>query len=166
MLKSVSMVLAGLVLGATVGGPVIAGAAGGLGSGKFAQSPLGKLVAGNLGRWLTLRSEVNLSDQQRDQLRSVVMTHKAELAGAAKKIGETRTALREAVLADGADQVAIRKAADDMGKAIGDMAVVASKVAAQAKPLLTEEQRKKIKETQAQCAASVSRFLAEAAVAQ
>jgi len=48
--------------------------------------------------------------------------------------------LRKAVLAKDADEAAIRKAAADLGNSIGDAAVLFSKAAGEARPVLTPEQ--------------------------
>ncbi len=161
--KAVGLVLAGILGGMAVGGPAGVGAAH-LGS-RLAESPLGKLVSGNLGRWLVLRSELNVSDEQKAQIRETLVSHKPEIARAAKGVWAQRTALREAVLS-GQDEAAVRKAADELGKSIGDAAVLAAKVVGQLKPILTEQQRQQIKATRADCDQAVERFLTQAAQAQ
>ena len=51
----------------------------------------------------------------------------------------------DAVLNKPGDRQAIMSAANDLGKAIGDTAVLASKVIAKVKPVLTSEQQERIK---------------------
>ena len=53
--------------------------------------------------------------------------------------------LREAVLKEPADEKAIRSAAKDLSKSIGDASVLASRVIAEARPVLTAEQVKLIR---------------------
>jgi Spy/CpxP family protein refolding chaperone len=118
-----------------------------------------RFVVGQLGRFAALRSDLNISDEQRTQIRGLVQEHRAEIAPVAQKIVEKRRALRTAVLADKPDETAIRAAADDLGKAIGDAAVLASKVAGEVKPVLTQEQRDRIGKFRGEHDAATDAFL-------
>jgi len=157
--KLVGWVLAGLIGGVAIAGPMGAGVAGC--RARLGELPLGKLLIGNLGRWMVLRSELNVTDQQKAQIRETVIAHKPEIAAAAKGVWDRRTALREAVLA-GKDEAAIRAAADQLGKAAGDAAVLAAKVASELKPILTAEQQQMIRQTRGECDQAVQRFFAQA----
>src|SRR4029077_1724160 len=84
--------------------------------------PLRMLLSGQIGRLLTLRSEVNLTAYQREQIHGIVKSHKQELVTAMKPVAEKRRALRDATIAEHPDEAAIRTAASDLGKAIGDAA--------------------------------------------
>ncbi|MFZ5830174.1 MAG: Spy/CpxP family protein refolding chaperone [Planctomycetota bacterium] len=133
------------------------------GEGRLAHSPIGKLVSGHIGRLLVLRSELNLTDEQRNKMREAVMSHKGEIAQAAKTVWEKRVALRSAVLSNQTDEAAIRQAADELGKAAGDAAVLAARVAAEVRPVLTSDQQEKIGECIAQCQAATEAFFEKAA---
>jgi len=61
-----------------------------------------------------------------------------------KAVAEKRRALRELIRADSPKEDAIRKAADELGKAAGDAAVVMVKTRSQVRELLTDDQRKKL----------------------
>jgi Spy/CpxP family protein refolding chaperone len=128
----------------------------------LANTPLGRLISGNVGRLLVLRSELNLSDAQRDQIRTVLVNHKAQLAGTVKSVHDKRVALRNAVLGGKADETQIRAAADDLGKTIAEAAVKASKLRAELAPILTEEQRQQIGQFLASSDAAVDKFLGQA----
>ncbi len=107
--------------------------------------PLAGLIMGNIGRVLVLGSELNISAEQRKKIAAEVKSHKDEIRPVAKEISEKRMALRDAVLNKPGDRQAIMAAANDLGKAIGDAAVLASKVIAKVKPVLTSEQQERIK---------------------
>lgn len=112
---------------------------------QFASRPLARLIMGNIGRFLVLRSELNITDEQRKKIAAEIKRHKDEIRPIAKEVFEKRQALRDAVLNKPGDKQAIMAAANDLGKAIGDAAVLASKVVAQVKPMLTPEQQERIK---------------------
>ena len=59
--------------------------------------------------------------------------------------------------------VAVRRAADDLGKEIGNAAVLGVKVRNEMAPILTDEQRAKIKKTKTEVDESVMSFLDKAA---
>jgi Spy/CpxP family protein refolding chaperone len=141
--KVMACVLAGLVATTVIAAPPIAGAIAKSEHGRWAGSPLGRLISGHIGRLILLRSELNLTDEQRAKLKDTVAAKKPEIARAAKGVWEKRTALADAVLADQPDEQAIHKAADELGKVIGDAAVLASKVAGEVKPVLDAGQQAK-----------------------
>jgi len=118
---------------------------GGDDSSAFCAPPVARLIAGNIGRFLIMRSELNVTPEQRSKIAATVKSHQAEIRPVAKDILEKRTALREAVLATPNNEEAIRKAANDLGTAIGDAAVLASKAIAEARPALTPEQIERIR---------------------
>ncbi len=112
--------------------------AGGVGvSGLAANGPLGDdmpearplrmLVSGQFGRLLTLRSELGITTEQREQIRGIVKSHRQELAAVLKPVAEKRRTLRDATLAENPSEATIHAAADELGKAIGDAAVVGAK---------------------------------------
>lgn len=133
---------------------------------RLANSPLGQLVSGQVGRLLVLRSELSLTDQQRDQIRKVLVSHKAEVIEQAKAVWEKRVALRHAVLAENTDEAAIRKAAEDLGRSIGDAAVLAAKVKKELAPVLTAQQRESVKKCVGECEKATAKFLEEAGKAK
>jgi len=124
------------------------------------------MILGNLGRLMVLRSEVNLTDQQREKIKEVVTAHKSEILTEAKAVVEKRTVLRNAVLTEKPDEAAIRKAAEDLGREIGNAAVLAAKVKGEVAPVLTDDQKALIKTCIADCDKAVGRFFEEAGKAK
>ena len=165
-LKVVACALAGLLGTAAIATPPIASAVAQSEHGKWAGSPLGRLISGHIGRLLVLHSELNLTDQQKAKIHETVVAKKPEIAKAAKAVWEKRTTLVDAVLADQPDEQAIRKAADDLGKTIGDAAVLASKVAGEVRPALTSEQRELIRKCRLDCRKATATFFQQATKAE
>jgi Spy/CpxP family protein refolding chaperone len=120
-------------------------------------------LSGQFGRLLELRSELDLTTEQRHQVRDILVDHRAEIATAVKPVVEKRRALREATLAANVDETAIRTAANDLGKAIGDAAVIGAKVKAEVRAVLTPEQQKKLDEFRGASDSAIDSFLDEAA---
>lgn len=145
------------ICAALIGFSVLAGGAALAGKGEAAagqrlmDTRLGKLVMGRAGRAATLRSELNLTDTQRDAIKGVIQSHKKEIAKVAKPVMEKKRALRDAVLAETPDESAIRKASSDLGTSLGDAAIELARVKAEikAKANLSPEQLKKISQFRA-----------------
>lgn len=121
--------------------------------------PLRTLIREEFGRLKKLGSEMDLTSEQREKIRGVLMDRRSEIVGVIKPVVEKRRALREAVMAKDADEVAIRTAANDLGKVIGDAAVLASKVKPEVGKVLTSEQREKIQEFRKQSDKMVDEFI-------
>jgi Spy/CpxP family protein refolding chaperone len=119
------------------------------GQGGQDDCPMARLIHQRLGKWLELKDELGLTDQQRDAIHEILRNHRDELRPAIKTVIEQHRVLRNAVLADDAEETAIGNAATDMGTAIGDAAVVASQVAREVKAVLTPEQLTKLREFRA-----------------
>jgi Spy/CpxP family protein refolding chaperone len=153
----------GACLLATVlaGGVGVSGlaATGPLGDDVPEAGPLRMLVSGQFGRLLTLRSELGITSKQREKIRAIVKSHRQEIAALLQPVADKRRALRDATLAENANDAAIRAAADELGKAIGDAAVVGSKIKGEVREVLTPEQREKIKEFRDQSETAVDTFL-------
>lgn len=111
--------------------------------------PIENLIRDGLKRLIALRDELNVTDEQRAHIRQVVQSRREELVPAVKNVMSKRQALQQAVLAESPDEEAIRAAADELGKSIGEAALVVSKVAAEVKPILTEEQKQALRDFQA-----------------
>lgn len=151
--------LALALAGSFVGSGLAAGAP--LGDDVPEARPLRMLASGQFGRLLTLRSELGVTPEQRAAIREILKSHKAEFATALKPVAEKRRALREATLADNANESAIRAAADELGKAIGDAAVLGAIIKAKMHEVLTPEQRQKISQFREQSDTAIDHFLGE-----
>lgn len=93
---------------------------------------------------------LNLTDAQRDQVKSVVDSHEAELRPLGEKTMTARRALEQAVTADTIDEGAIRAKAADVASVESDMAVARARVHADVLQVLTSDQRATLKELQAE----------------
>ena len=133
---------------------------------QYADRPLARLIRGQIGRWMVLSSQLDLSQDQKQQIASILKSHKAEIVQAVEPIVEKHRALREAVLAPNPDEKAIRAAADDLGHSIGDAAVLASKIRGEIAPILTDQQRQEIQDFRSQSDHAVDDFLAKVAAQQ
>lgn len=111
----------------------------------LAGNPLGKLIMGHIGRLLVLKSELNVTDDQRKKIAAEIKSHKDEIRPIAKLIFEKRQALRDSVINNLGDEKTILQASEDLGKAIGRAALLASKVVAKVQPIFTPEQQERIK---------------------
>ena len=92
--------------------------------------------------------ELDLTEQQRDQLRSLREQSTAS-GDTARLVGEKRRALEEAI-DSGADEGTLRQLAYDYGMAQGDAAVERARVQQQVLEILTPEQRAQLDELKAE----------------
>jgi len=116
------------------GGP---GGPGGPGGG-----PLGFLGPG--------ARELNLTDAQREQIRTAVQAHQDEMKAIQERVAAARRALDSAVTGDAFDENAIRAAAGELAAAEADGAVLRARVHQAAFAVLTPEQKQKAKELKLQ----------------
>jgi Spy/CpxP family protein refolding chaperone len=126
-------------------------------------SPLGRVVSGCLGRAMVLHSEINITAEQKAKIHDILKSNRAEIAATVKSVQDKRVALRKAVLSGQADEAQIRAAADDLGKAISDAAVKASKLRSAIAPILTDDQRHLIGKFLVDNDAAIDKFLENAA---
>jgi len=130
---------------------------------RLANTPIGRVISASIGRLIVLRSEMNVTEAQRAQIREVLVTHRSDIASTVKSVRDKRVALRNAVLSGEADEAQIRAAADELGKAIADAAVKGSGLRNEIAPLLTEAQRGLIASFFEENDAAVDKFLTNAA---
>jgi Spy/CpxP family protein refolding chaperone len=123
--------------------------------------PIVKLVTGNIGRLLVLKSELGVTNKQKGEIKAIVKKRMSEMAPMLRSVVEQKRKLREAVLADQPNESTIRTAAADLGKSIGETAVMASKVIGEARKNLTKEQVDRLGRFKADQDAAVDRWLAE-----
>ena len=125
----------------------------------LADSPLGCAISGCVGRLLVLRSEVNVTAEQKAKISDVLVSHRSEIAKTVKSVRDKRVALRNAVLSGKAKEAQIRVASNELGKAISDAAVKASRLRNEIAPLLTEDQRHLIRKFLAENDAAINKSL-------
>jgi Spy/CpxP family protein refolding chaperone len=88
-----------------------------------------------------LRAQAPLSDAQRKDVRNVVQSHKSEIRAQFEKGRDARRAMIDAVAQKGPDSPEALKAADAIGEAARNRALLTAKVASEITPLLTPEQK-------------------------
>jgi len=123
--------------------------------------PLMKLMRTNMLRLMLLRMDLNLTPDQKAEMKKIREAHKGEIAAAAKKVIEAKKALGDEVLAEQPDEQKIRAAASKLSDAIGDAAVVVSKIVPEGRKALTPDQREKIKAARAAALQSEQDYLKE-----
>lgn len=94
---------------------------------------------------LRLKEKLDLSDEQVEQLEAVHDEHQPKLKEAQQAAKEKHEALRDAVEA-GEEEAAIRAAAEAVGNAMGEHAVLQVAVRNKVDSILTEEQKEKLDE--------------------
>ncbi len=113
------------------------------------------------GQLQRLHQELNLSPEQREAAQQTLMAHRGEIAGVLRPVVEAHRALHDAVMTDKADAASIRKAADNLGKAVGDAAVTFASIKTEllANAKLTPEQLAKAAEMRGAFQTSVDELL-------
>lgn len=123
---------------------------------------LAQMVRARIARMVVLRDDLDITAEQRAELRGIFIAHRDDLRPAMLEVLEHKRALRDAVMAENPDEAAIRAEADALGDAIGDAAVAMSQVAGEARTVLTAEQLELIEEAMADNREAVDRFIEEA----
>jgi periplasmic protein CpxP/Spy len=93
---------------------------------------------------------IDLTDAQRDQLRTIMESHKAEFEQAGAKLREGHRGLAKAVEATSVDEAAIRAASTALASAMADEAILRAKVRVELNGILTAEQLQKLQERRAE----------------
>lgn len=94
--------------------------------------------------------ELNLTDAQREQIRTAAQGHQEEMKAIGEKLGAARKALDDAITADQFDEGAIRARANELAALEGDAAVLRAKVHQAVWSVLTPEQKQKAAELKSQ----------------
>jgi Spy/CpxP family protein refolding chaperone len=103
-------------------------------------SPMHRLIAGNIGRFLVFRSEFELRDEQKKKIFDILKARKNEILPLADTMLEKRKELRETILKKPTDEQAVRAAATSLSSSIVDASILAAKLVAEAKSVLTDDQ--------------------------
>lgn len=101
---------------------------------------------------------LDLTDAQRQQVRTIMESHRDEQKAIGDRMQAARKALRTAVTADVPDENAIRAAAAEIGTVEGDAAVLQAKIHAEVFAILTPEQVKKAKELRSERESRMNRM--------
>ncbi|MGD1277971.1 MAG: Spy/CpxP family protein refolding chaperone [Tepidisphaeraceae bacterium] len=90
------------------------------------------------------RPGLDLTDAQRQKIKSILDSHKDQIVQTVQATLEKRQALHDATAAANPDEKAIRAAADDLGRALGDEAVLTAKTRQEILPVLSDTQRQQL----------------------
>jgi Spy/CpxP family protein refolding chaperone len=168
MTKCLGLAVAGIVCACAVALSAAPAAFNEAGPGQLpgAHTPLGRLISGSLGRLLVLQADLNLTDAQRQEIRTVLVKHRPEIAATVKSVRDCRVELRDAVLRGESDEATIKTAGHKLGDAIADAAVKATKLRNEVAPILTSEQRERIGQFFSEQDGTVNKFLERAVQSQ
>jgi len=110
------------------------------------RSAVRQFVSGAIGRLLVLRSDLNVTDDQKSQIREIVSQHKDRIGKVAKQVMTKRRALRDLIRSEQPNEGALRQASTELGNAIADAAVLAAEVRGEVSKVLSPEQRNRVDE--------------------
>jgi Spy/CpxP family protein refolding chaperone len=113
---------------------------------------------------MVLRSQLNVTAEQREQIRAIYESHRTELAAAAASLVEQKRALRDAVTDTDATEHDIRAAANKMGDAIADAAVIGRTIHRELQTVWTSEQQQLLDQYQGDKRQAVDTWLGEIAM--
>lgn len=88
---------------------------------------------------------VELTDAQRDQMRTIMESHQAEFQQVGIKLRQAHRGLAEATQAETIDEAAIRARSAEVASALADEAILQAKVRAEVAGILTPEQQEQLK---------------------
>jgi periplasmic protein CpxP/Spy len=112
--------------------------------------PGGRGAGGPMGMLPMFGREIGLTDTQRDQMKAIADSHKAEWQALGDRARTAHEALNAAVTADTIDDGLIRQKSAEVAAVDADMAVARAHAHAEALQILTADQRAQIKQRQAE----------------
>ena len=92
--------------------------------------------------------ELDLTDEQKAQVTSIVDSHQAEFKAVGEKMRAAREGMQALLEADTLDEAAVRAKSVEVAAAEADAAILGAKVRTQTVQVLTSEQLAKLKELQ------------------
>ncbi len=120
------------------------------GPGGFGIGGPGGFGRGGFGGPMRVLRQLDLTDEQRDQVRQVMSRHRDELRAIGAKLRAAHRAQSEAVTASQFDEQAVRTAAADLAAISADAAVLRARVHSDVFAVLTPDQQAKAAELKAQ----------------
>ena len=93
---------------------------------------------------------IELTEAQREQVRSIMESHRDEFADVREKLGAAHRAFAEVTRGDAVDEAAIRTESTAVANAMADEAILRARVRTQVHALLTAEQQQQLKDRQAE----------------
>lgn len=135
-----------VLMGATVA-PAWAGALGddGAGQGFFgAGRPLANCLKECVAKLKSLRGKLNLTAEQKKEIVQILKDNRGDIVKAIQQVHAKRRTMLNAVRADSVNEGAIRRAANDFGKAMGDANVLRARIRHEIRSALTPDQRGRV----------------------
>jgi protein CpxP len=94
--------------------------------------------------------ELDLSDAQKEQIKTITQSHRDEIQKIAERTREANRAIDQASNVETVDEAAIRAQSTALATAIADGAILRARVNAEIFNVLTAEQQQKLKDLRAQ----------------
>ena len=110
--------------------------------------PGGRGPGGPMGMLPMLGREIDLTDAQKDQIKTIADSHKEDWKNLAERARAAHGALNDAVTADTPDEALIRQRSAEVATVEADMAVARARTHAEVFQILTPEQKTKLKTMQ------------------
>ena len=92
---------------------------------------------------------LDLTDEQKAQLKSIADARQTEVRAAHEKLGAARQGMRELIEADSINEAAIRAKSAEVAAAEAEVMILNAKIRKESMQILTAEQLQKLKETRA-----------------
>jgi protein CpxP len=105
---------------------------------------------GPLARLGVAMRQLDLTEEQRVQVKAIMESHRAEMKALGERRWELRKAVEAAISADTVDPAAIRNAHTELAQAMADGAVLRATIRHEVMQILTPEQKAKAAELKAQ----------------
>jgi len=105
---------------------------------------------GPMGILPMLGRDLGLTDAQRDQVKAIAESHKADWRALADRARDAHMALNEAVTTAPIDEALIRQKSSEVAAVDADMAVARARAYAEVFQILTPEQKEKVKARKAE----------------
>jgi Spy/CpxP family protein refolding chaperone len=93
---------------------------------------------------------IELTDAQREQVKSITESHRDELQAVGTRLRDAHRAFAEATRATTPDEAAVRARAADVGNAMADEALLRGRIQAQVFAILTAEQQQQVNQRRSQ----------------
>jgi Spy/CpxP family protein refolding chaperone len=123
-----------------------------------ASSSIREILRTTARHFLNFRKQTPLSDEQKTALSKILAEHREEIRAQIKEGREARHAMEKAVKENGSTKAAAEK----IGDAARDRALLMARIATQVRPLLTPEQQKQIEHARGEIEELVDGALASA----
>jgi Spy/CpxP family protein refolding chaperone len=141
---SIDKIRKSVLIAAGAGAIAVAGLlAGRLSAGAFPQRTRADFAPRVFAR---ISQALDLTEDQQDKIKDVLRANAPAIKGQLQASSSARLALHDAVLTQPSDENAIRAAAQRVGQAQGDAAVLFAKIRAQVDPILTTDQKNRIQQ--------------------